>query len=191
MISSSNNRPTLISYESKNTEYPTVIFFTYPKPTNIEYLTIDSTLYNLSSILLQTPKLRYIDLDLTTYGREDQTETQFPLPKMMFLTHLSLNMHFISYIHLTDLIKVLPSLRTLDLSGNSMGAHFDNGEKLKSLFEHLREVVIEDLNCLTHSTSTNQILSTFYNQNNNGFWSDVTCSIQYDRALISAVGRKI
>lgn len=189
MIFCSNELPNLLSYESKNREYPTVVIFTYPRKTNIEYLTVDCTLYNLSNILIQTPKLRYLNLDLTTYGQDDRTETQSPLPKMMFLTHLTLNIHFISYKHLTDLMKIFPLLKTLDLSGNSMGQHFDNGEQLKNLFAHLREIVIDELKCLTSATSKDQILSTFLNDID-GFWSDVSCSIEYDRALISAFGRK-
>jgi hypothetical protein len=84
-------------------------------------------------------------------------------------------------------MKSMPYLESLALSGSSMGKNLDNGYQLKQLFGHLQEVILENLKCLTSASSVNTILSTF-NNDVDGFWSDVTCSIKYDRAYLSAFG---
>ncbi len=184
MIFCSNELPELKSFECTNSEYPTTVIFISAKKTNIENLTADCILYNLSNVLLQTPKLKYLNVDLTTYGPVEPMETEFPLPMMMNLTELKMKIHFISYIHLSDILKCMPHLESFELSGSSMGENLDNGHQLKQLFGHLQEVILENLECLTSNSLVDTILATF----NDDFWSDVTCSIKYDRAFLSAFG---
>jgi Ran GTPase-activating protein (RanGAP) involved in mRNA processing and transport len=106
---------------------------------------------------------------------------------MMYLNHLKMTIHLVSYTHLSDIMKSMPNLESLELSGTSLGENLDNGHKLKQLFGHLKIVDLDNFQCLTSTSSVDTILKTF-NDDNNRFWSDVTCSIQYDRALLSAFG---
>lgn len=186
LIFCSNKLSELKSYECINSEYSTTVIFTWPIQTNIEYLTIDCILYNLSNILLQTPKLKYLNINLTNFQPEDRTKTNSSLPLMINLKDLKMKIHFVSFIQLSDIIKSMPNLEKLELSGSSMGKNLDNGHQLKQLFGHLQEVQLENLECLTSTSSIDTILSTF--DDINEFWSDVTCSIKYDRVYLSAFG---
>jgi len=161
-----------------------LLLLTWPRQTNIENLTVECVVYTFGNLLSQTPKLKYLNVDLTTYGPSESTLTDLPLPMMMNLTELKMKIHFLSYTHLFDIMKSMPNLESLELSGSSMGPNLDNGHQLKKLFGHLQEIILEDLECLTSASSVDTILATF----NDGFWSDVTCSIKYDRAYLSAFG---
>ncbi|CAF3381635.1 unnamed protein product [Rotaria sp. Silwood2] len=81
----------------------------------------------------------------------------------------------------------MPCLEDLELSGSSMGENFNNGHRLKQLFEHIKDVQLDDLECLTNSSSKDTLLATF-NDDINGYWFDVTCSIRHNKAYISAFG---
>ena len=187
MIICINALPKLKSYECTNPDCQTAVIFTWPEQTNIEDLTIECVLYGLSNILLQTPKLKYLNVNLINYGPAEFILTDAPLPLMKDLIHLKMQISFVSFNHLSDLMKSMPNLKSLELSGASMGENMDNGYKLKHLFGHLQEVILENLQCLTSASSANTILATF-NDDINGFWSDVTCSIEYNRAYLSAFG---
>jgi hypothetical protein len=184
MIFCLNGLPELKSFECINSEYQTNVIFPGCQPTNIESLTVDCVLYNLSNLLLQTPKLKYLNIILTNYGPNEWTLMSSPLPMMMNLVDLRMEIPFISYIHLSDLMKSMPNLKILELSGTSMGENIDNGQQLKQLFGHLHELELDNLECLTSAKSVNKILSTF----NDEFWLDVTCSIKYNRAYLSGFG---
>src|SRR5690349_2132007 len=54
----------LKSFECTNPEYPTSIIFTWPQQTNIENLTVECVLYGFGNLLLQTPKLKYLNVEL-------------------------------------------------------------------------------------------------------------------------------
>jgi hypothetical protein len=88
---------------------------------------------------------------------------------MMHLTHVKMTIHFVSYTHLSDIMKSMPNLESLELSGTSSGENFENGHKLKQLFEHLQIVDLDNLQCLTSTSSVDTILKTF-SDDNNGFW---------------------
>ncbi|CAF1038020.1 unnamed protein product [Rotaria sp. Silwood1] len=187
MVICSNGLPELKSFECTNPEYETNVMFTWPRQTNIESLTVECILYSLSYLLLQTPKLKYLNIKLTNFGPEELTITALPIPMMINLIHLKMETHFISYNHLFDLMKSMPHLESVELSGSCMGKDLDNGHRLKELFGHLQTVELENLECLTSAKSVNTILATF-NDDIDGFWSDVICSIKYDRAYLSAFG---
>jgi hypothetical protein len=104
---------------------------------------------------------------------------------MMNLIDLKMEIHFVSYIHLSYLMESMLNLKFLELSGTSMGMNIDDGQQLKQLFGHLQEVVLDNVECLTSASSVDAILSTF----NDEFWSDVTCSIESNRAYLSTFGR--
>lgn len=187
MVICCNELPKLKSFECINSEYSTSVIYTWPKQTNIEHLTVESILHSFSNLLLQTPKLKYLNIDLTNFEPEDSIPTNPSLPIMMNLKELKMKIHFISYIQLFEIMKSMPYLENLQLSGSSLGKNLDNGYQLKQLFGHLQEVILENLECLTSASSVDTILSTF-NNDADGFWSDVTCSIKYDRVYLSAFG---
>ncbi|CAF1683408.1 unnamed protein product [Rotaria magnacalcarata] len=93
----------------------------------------------------------------------------------------------ISYNHLFDIMKSMAHLENLELSGSTSGENLDSGHKLKQLFGHLQNVELENPVSPTYTASVNKILATF-NDDNNGFWPNVTCSIKYERAYLSAFG---
>ncbi|UJR08601.1 hypothetical protein I4U23_012860 [Adineta vaga] len=181
-----NILPELKSYECTNSDEETNVLFVWGSKTKIEQMTIGCILYSLSNLLIQTPNLQYLNMKLTNFGPEDTTLTSVPLPMMINLVHLKLEIHFVSYIHLGDLIKSMPNLESLELSGSSMGEDFDNGYQLKKLIGHLQVVILENLRCFTAALSIKTILATFDN-----FWSDVSCTIEYDRAYLSAYAQQM
>jgi hypothetical protein len=185
MIFCSNGLPELKSFECINSEYQTNVIFPGRQQTNIESLTVDCILYTLCNLLLSTPKLKYLNIILSYYGPHEWTSTHSPLPMMMNLIDLKMEIHFVSYIHLSYLMESMLNLKFLELSGTSMGMNIDDGQQLKQLFGHLQEVVLDNVECLTSASSVDAILSTF----NDEFWSDVTCSIESNRAYLSRFGR--
>ena len=187
MIFCSNKLPELKSYECINSEHITSVLFCWPTQTNIEDLTVECVLHGLGNILLQTPKLKYLNIDLINYGLLESAEYDQPFPIMMNLIYLKIKIHYLSYNHLSDILKAMPKLESIELSGQSFGENFDNGHKLKQLLGHIKIVDLDNLACLTSVSSRKKILKTF-NNDNDGFWSDVTCSIEYDRAYLSAFG---
>jgi len=189
MIICGNGLCALKSFECTSPDHETNVIFNWPRPTNVEYLTVDCTLYGLSNLLVQTPKLKYFNVKLTNYGPGQSILTDSSLPIMMNLTHLKMHICFVSYDDLSHILKSMPHLEIIELSGSSMGKNFDNGHKLKQLFGHLRKVQLKNVECLTSASSADAILTTF-NDDTNGFWSNVTCSLAYtDRAHLSAIGR--
>jgi hypothetical protein len=185
MVICCNDLPELKSFECKSSDYETTVLFNWPRPTNIENLTVDCILYSFSNLLVQTPKLKYLNVKLTNYG-PGQIDSSIPI--MMNLIHLKMNIRFISYDDLSQMLKSMPHLERIELSGNSMGKNLDNGHQLKQLFGHLHKVQLKNVRCLTSASSMDAILATF-NDDIHGFWSNVTCSIEYDRAYLSAIGR--
>jgi hypothetical protein len=188
MVLCCNELPKLKSFECTNPEFFTTVIFTWPKQTNIEHLTVECTLHSFSNLLLQTPKLKYLNIDLINYAPIESIPTDPPLPIMMNLTQLKMEIHFISYFQLFHIMKSMPHLESLELSGSARGENLDNGHQLKQLFGHLQVVILEDLDCLASTSSVDTILKTF-NDDVDGFWSNVTCSIKYDRAYLSAFGQ--
>jgi hypothetical protein len=185
MIFCSNKLPELKSYECRNSEHITSVLFCWPTQTNIEDLTVECVLHGLGNILLQTPKLKYLNIVLT--GLLETIEYDQPFPIMMNLIYLKIKIYLLSYNHLSNILKAMPKLESIELSGQSFGENFDNGHKLKQLFGHLKIVDLDNLVCLPSVSSVKKILKTF-NNDNDGFWSDVTCSIEYKRAYLSAFG---
>jgi hypothetical protein len=96
MVMCSNKLLELKTFECTNPDYETNVLFNWPKPTNIDKLTVGCNLYSLSNLLLQTPKLKYLNVKLTNYGPEDSISTDSPLPMMMNLIHLKMEIHFVS-----------------------------------------------------------------------------------------------
>lgn len=187
MIIGYNTLPNLKSFECLNSEYLTTLLFTWPEQTNIEHLKVQCLLQGLDCLLQQTPKLKYLDIDLTNCEPDGTVLSTASFPKMMNLTQLTMKMHILSYIQLSTLIESMPYLKSLEISGSTLGTNFDNGHQLKQLLGYIQEVIIEDLECQTSASSTNAIVSTFNNESD-GFWSDVTCSIENGTASISAFG---
>jgi len=188
MVICGNGLPELKSFECTSPDYETTVIFNWPMPTNIEYLTVECILYSFGNLLLQTPKLKYLNVNLTNYGPEESILIDSSLPIMNNLTYLKMEIRFVSYDDLSYIIKSMPQLQILELSGSSMGENLDNGQQLKQLFGHLSEVELDNLECLTSASSVDTILATF-NDDIDGFWSNVTCSIKYgDRAYLSAFG---
>ncbi|CAF1173490.1 unnamed protein product [Adineta ricciae] len=176
-----NILPQLKSYECINFDQETHVSSAYGPQTSIEQLMVGCMLYKLPNLLTQTPKLQYLNIKLTNVGPADTTLLSSPLPTMTNLIHLKLEIRSVSYIHLTDLLESMPHLQSLELSGSSVGDNFDNGYRLKALFGHLPIVIIENLRCSTAARSIKTILVTF-----DTFWSDVTCTIEHERAYLSA-----
>jgi hypothetical protein len=189
MVICANDLPELKSFECTSSDYETTVLFKWPTSTNIENLTVDCILYGLGDLLVQTPKLKYLNVKLTNYGPGQSVLTDASLPMMMSLTHLKMNIRFVSYDDLSYVLKSMPHVENIELSGSSNGANLDNGHQLKQLFGHLQKVQLKNLGCVTSASSVDAILTSF-NDDMNGFWSNVTCSIEYpDRARLSAMGR--
>lgn len=176
----------LKSYECTNPDEETNVMFPSNIKTNIERLTVDCVTYGLGNLLLQTPRLQYLHLHLTDLGPKDFLLTSSPLPILTQLVHLKLHMDSVSYVHLTELLAAMPNLESLELTGLSTGPHFDDGRRLKQLFERLQVVILQDVRCSTAARATTTILGTF-----DDYWSDVTCTIDDDLAYISACGQKV
>lgn len=187
MVIFCNELPELKSFECTTWDYDNTVLFNGPIPSNIENLTIDCSLYNLTNLLVQTPKLKYLNVTLINYGLEPSVLTDSST--MMSLIHLKMNIYFVSYNNLSDIVKSMPHLKIIELSGESTGQNLDNGHQLKQLFGHLSKVQLKNVACLMAASSTDAVLATF-NDEINGFWSNVTCSIGFrNRVHITATDR--
>ncbi|CAF1226827.1 unnamed protein product [Rotaria magnacalcarata] len=72
MVICANGLPELRSFECTNPEYETDVIVTWPKPTNIENVEVDCILYSLSNVLLETPKLKYLNIKLVDFEPEEE-----------------------------------------------------------------------------------------------------------------------
>ena len=187
MIFHFNELPNIKSLECTSPGHRTDVIFPSPQRTNIESLTVECITPSLNSILLQTPKLQYLNVKVTNNKPEWSVSFLDPLPVMKNLTHLKMKIFSLSYDDLLKIMKSMPYLKDLELSGSSLGPNLDNGHQLKILFGHIKEVHLDDLECFTSVTSIEPILATFQNDID-GFWFDVTCSMKHDKVYLSAFG---
>jgi hypothetical protein len=85
------------------------------------------------------------------------------------------------------LIKAMPHLEDLELSGSSFGPDLDNGHQLKKLFGHVQDIQFVDFDSETTATLLDIILATFHDEIDR-FWSHVECIIRNNRVYLSAFG---
>ena len=188
MIFHFNELPELISYECISPGYRTDVLFMSSIRTNIENLTIACIFIGLGNILQRTPKLKYLNITVTSNRQQLSPMISFPLPVMNNLTHLKVKIRSLSYNHLLMLMKAMPHLEDLKLSGSSFGPNLDNGHHLKQLFGHMQDVQFTDFDSETAATLLDTILATFHDEIDR-FWSHVECSIRNNRVYLSAFGQ--